>query len=595
MGVTKVLILNRFFFMMLALLVISNQSNAAVYCVNTGAALRTALSTAENNAEDDDIKIVQGTYVGNFIYTSSQANKLSIRGGYDEGCANRTIDPANTIIDGNKYNYVLALYAPNVAAEFLIEGLALVNGHRSADGGGIYVATNQDGQVKIEKNIVAYNSATNGGGGIVVTGTANLVQNTIAYNSASSQGGGLSIGAANITLSNNWIRDNISGTQGGGAYLCCGTTNLAKNLITTNTSNNQGGGGIHVLSATSVIFNNNAIMNNQGKDYGGGTYIAAVTAQLRNNIITGNAVSGAGGGVSYLPLYLVVSELVEFTNNSISKNSASEEGGGIFVFSNVAKYTGNIISENISGNPASYSDGGGIHSSSNHATFTNNTIFKNIAHYRGGGVFLSVFSNQEFTYFYNNLMWLNSTSNLPKLGTDIYVSEAPDIDLYPNPIFENNNLDLSRPNGIYFSDQIDMAPSNLDKVDPLFVDLENGNLSLDYNSSMIDAGFLDTPDLPSTDVAGNPRVVSGVVDIGAFEYHEYEYCDMNQLTLDNETIMPGGDNYSSEVGIDTQGNVIISSGADVILTAPVIQLNPGFKVEPEAQLLLKAQAVTCSP
>jgi curli biogenesis system outer membrane secretion channel CsgG len=52
-------------------------------------------------------------------------------------------------------------------------------------------------------------------------------------------------------------------------------------------------------------------------------------------------------------------------------------------------------------------------------------------------------------------------------------------------------------------------------------------------------------------------------------------------------------NYSSEVGIDTNGTVIISSGADVVLTAPVIQLNPGFRVESGAQLLIRAQSVTC--
>jgi hypothetical protein len=89
------------------------------------------------------------------------------------------------------------------------------------------------------------------------------------------------------------------------------------------------------------------------------------------------------------------------------------------------------------------------------------------------------------------------------------------------------------------------------------------------------------------------RIVGGLVDIGAYEYHQYESCVVNNLTLDNETIGPGGDNYSSETGIDTNGTVTISSDADVVLTAPVIQLNPGFNVERGAQLLLRAQSVTC--
>ena len=125
------------------------------------------------------------------------------------------------------------------------------------------------------------------------------------------------------------------------------------------------------------------------------------------------------------------------------------------------------------------------------------------------------------------------------------------------------------------------------------MDQAAGNLRLMAGSPMIDAGYLGTPGLPLTDIVGGLRVVGGLVDIGAYEYHEYQFCDVNTLTLDNEVMDSGGDNYSSEVGIDTNGTVIISSGADVVLTAPVIQLNPGFRVESGAQLLIRAQSVTC--
>ena len=71
-----------------------------------------------------------------------------------------------------------------------------------------------------------------------------------------------------------------------------------------------------------------------------------------------------------------------------------------------------------------------------------------------------------------------------------------------------------------------------------------------------------------------------------------ELCYESKLTLTNE-LGPGGVKYSSEVGIDTQGIVTIASNAFVVLTAPVIQLNPGFNVEYGAQLIMKAQLVTC--
>lgn len=100
---------------------------AAVYCVDSAATLKTALSQAATNSVDDEIQIVRGTYVGNFVYASTQANALSVKGGYAPGCGSRTLDPVNTILDGNQTGTVLALSASE-AAEFMVQGLTLRNG-----------------------------------------------------------------------------------------------------------------------------------------------------------------------------------------------------------------------------------------------------------------------------------------------------------------------------------------------------------------------------------------------------------------------------------------------------------------------------------
>jgi hypothetical protein len=63
---------------------------------------------------------------------------------------------------------------------------------------------------------------------------------------------------------------------------------------------------------------------------------------------------------------------------------------------------------------------------------------------------------------------------------------------------------------------------NLDAdANPMFADSLGGDFSLSYNSPCIDAGTLDLPDgivLPEFDLAGNPRIVNGQVDMGAFEF-----------------------------------------------------------------------------
>lgn len=179
---------------------------------------------------------------------------------------------------------------------------------------------------------------------------------------------------------------------------------------------------------------------------------------------------------------------------------------------------------------------------------------------------------------------------------DLSIYNDVNYDLIPDPIqLYGNIFDQTKDTGYWTTLPITIDPSNLNKVDPLFVDPAHGDFRLQAGSPMIDAGYPNTLDLSLTDIAGGLRVVGGVVDIGAYEYHKYESCEKDQLTLYNEDIGPGGDNYSSEVGISTLGSVNISYDADVVLTAPKIQLNPGFQVKTGAQLLIRAQLVTCPP
>ena len=60
-------------------------------------------------------------------------------------------------------------------------------------------------------------------------------------------------------------------------------------------------------------------------------------------------------------------------------------------------------------------------------------------------------------------------------------------------------------------------PSNLDSVDPLFVDPEDGDYRLRPSSPVINKGANAAPKLPAKDIEGNARILLGKVDMGAYE------------------------------------------------------------------------------
>jgi hypothetical protein len=49
-----------------------------------------------------------------------------------------------------------------------------------------------------------------------------------------------------------------------------------------------------------------------------------------------------------------------------------------------------------------------------------------------------------------------------------------------------------------------------------------GNYQLQASSPVIAAGTTSAPDLPTLDLAGNPRIINGMIGMGAYEYQSSE-------------------------------------------------------------------------
>ena len=88
---------------------------------------------------------------------------------------------------------------------------------------------------------------------------------------------------------------------------------------------------------------------------------------------------------------------------------------------------------------------------------------------------------------------------------------------------------------------------NID-ADPLFVDPDNGDYHLRDDSPCISAGIM-TPDVPDTDIEGNPRPnpPGSNPDIGAYEH--FSSADIITLTLDGVSVSDCGETWM-EAGVE---------------------------------------------
>ena len=383
------------------ILLFHSTTQAATFCVSTDAELLSALFSAESNGQNDVIRLVQGTYLGavqdtdqgSLVYSSTEAFNLTIEGGYTSGCTSRVVDPANTVLDGLDTGTVLTL-ATDQSADFTVEGLTLQNGVAIEDGG-----------------------TADGGGLLVVTkGNLTLTNNVFSANSAigievRANGGGLSIsGADSVILTNNTFSANSAASGEANAH----------------------GGGVSISEAGSVILTNNVFST--------------------NSVVGGPdpEVEGNGGGVH------VVAPMVILTNNTVTANTASDKGGGLW---------------------------------------------------------LQLVDVSDSADIDNNIIWGNSAAR----GADLFLDNDGDDDLLRSTVnLFNNNFDQSVA-GTFLALVFAIDPSNLDNVDPLFVDAASGDYHLQEGSPVINAGNNDAPSLPDEDKDGNPRMVGDVVDMGAFE------------------------------------------------------------------------------
>jgi len=260
------------------------------------------------------------------------------------------------------------------------------------------------------------------------------------------------------------------------------TTQSFRGGIITTTNIVKGGGVACSSSYASgrATISNCVITANTATGDGGGAYFVT----LINSTLTGNtAISGGGAYDSALFNCVVTGNSAQMTGQNTGglpqPSTLPGVGGGIYSCSAV-----NCVIANNS----AY-EGGGVY---NPEGLINCTIINNSASYYGG-VYLNGYSLSPSSYAYNCLIYFNTAGTNANFGaTNLFADHCC---TFPMPTGGVGNI----------------------TNDPALVDVYGGDYHLQANSPCINSGN-NAAITNSTDLDGNPRMVGGMVDIGAYEF-----------------------------------------------------------------------------
>jgi hypothetical protein len=272
-----------------------------------------------------------------------------------------------------------------------------------------------------------------------------------------------------------------------------GTTEIVRSRISGNTA--RFGGGVYVGATTTI--RESTIQNNIASDGGGGVSKNAGTLSIIDSTISGNT-AGEGGG-----LYTRYGATT-VTNSTISGNTATFEGGGIR-----APLRANSAKLFVS-----------------HSTIVNNTAMQD----SGGGISLNVDNDASGGEA--------SISHSIIAGNHDQAGVAPDLDRTINPSLVSlttvfSLIGKNAGSGLLEAQTADsngnlIGGSGSSAIDPLLTEL--GDYGGPTHTHRINAGSpalnagnpaflpgLDGVAISDQRGAGYPRILAGIIDIGAVE------------------------------------------------------------------------------
>lgn len=245
---------------------------------------------------------------------------------------------------------------PNIASTITIRpgGGSILDG-----AGNSCLRVSPSGVLSVE-GITIQNCVAPGGGAIYNRGTVSIVDCTISGNSTSAgffYGGGICNYFGTVTITDSTISGNTA-NEGGGISNDSGTITIDDSTISGNSA--WSGGGIENYYDGRITLTNCVVSGNTAGSGGGalnGSYCEFChgvpgVLDIRNSTISGNEASVGGGIALYQRAGLVL------TQSTLSGNSATGKGGGIYADNPYEEMYLTVIGSTISGNSSGVAGGG---------------------------------------------------------------------------------------------------------------------------------------------------------------------------------------------------------------------------------------------
>lgn len=499
------------------------------------------------------------------------------------------------------------------SADLTLLDNAQISANNAQSGGGIYALGNGTTISLTDQALIGGNLPREGntavsddlnykrGGGVFLTTHAQLTLNgdsAIAFNDAEIGGGGVSSGFSGRLVMNDSSQVRYNGSRGGGGLSISGSALIMRdNATLLGNHATFGGGGMFVSTAATVeMYDQAQLVENEAGTTGGGIYVLGSTLDLTGNVLFSDNVALQRGGAMYLfdtslnassdgatSISFLRNEAVDggafflsgagnsmtLENVTIADNSASRDGGGLYIDGGTAVISGAFSTTRAAScDPAmraanrycsefynnSAADGAAIYALGSDLTLQQTSVFSNattsgtgsaVVLDDGGQALLDTVlvaqnanitaaidvrdngPQHSLTVLFATVADNAATPLRAEAGSNIFVGEsiiwdnAAGTEISTGAFFDTrcNDAQSAEPASRPFDGATDIS------IDPQFIATMRGSYFLPPDSTVID---LCSDATPIPDIEGVMRPYDGDgfasandFDMGAFEYDGY--------------------------------------------------------------------------